>query len=488
MRSFRIVASGILSVVPVCVLILAFAQRSVMAAPEKATSHLLLATSGDPAPSGGKYRSFSSVRLNARSQVAFDAFLSGPSTTGVFVVNGATTSTVALGGDPDPTTANFGFVNNAFITDHGDVLFDANFTDTFKNDGRVTTAVARNGDPAPGGGTLTPFEHAANGRGTIGFLAGLLGATAGEGIFRTDGTNTVTIVRDDGVAPTGGAFTSFGTPAINIRGQVAFVAQMTGGAADFAILRGDGADLSPVFVANQIAPGGATFQDFGDPLINKHGQVAVVGMLTNAASRTGLFVGDGIDAVAVALEGQSAPKGGAYSQSFFKPLTFNDRSEVAFQAGLKGGTSNVGIFRGDGNHTTVVALAGTSAPGTAGTFASFGDMKLGQDGRVAFIATLVPGVGGVDSSNNMGIWIGTSDTDLELVARTGDVIGSQVLSRLPRQGLFGQLDMNEEGVVWVGTFASGASSVVFSRFPQPDEGIWDRSSVAAAGLVGRDRD
>src|SRR5262249_35850237 len=93
-----------------------------------------------------------------------------------------------------------------------------------------------------------------------------------------------------------------------------------------------------VIVANQMAPGGATIEDFGDPVINRHGQVAVIGLLTNSASRRGVFVGDGTDAVAIALDGQLAPKGDSYTDSglgaFPGPLRLNDRGEVAFDARL----------------------------------------------------------------------------------------------------------------------------------------------------------
>jgi len=275
-------------------------------------------------------------------------------------------------------------------------------------------------------------------------------------------------------APTGGTFTSLFTPAMNNRGQVAFETEMTGGPAEFAIVRGDGITLTPVFVADQIAPGGATFQDFGDPLINKQGQVVAVASLVNGASGAGLFIGDGANAVAIALDGQPAPKGGSYSASFDKPLTTNDRGEVAFSARLKGGTSPRGIFRWNAGETTTLALAGTIAPGTTGTFASFGDMKLGNDGRVAFIGTLVPGVGGVDFSNNMGIWVGTSDADLQLVVRTGEVIDGKVLMRLP-SGL-GQFDMNDDAIVWIGTFPSRSTAVVFSRTRSESEDTQDRDS------------
>src|SRR6185503_17568737 len=124
----------------------------------------------------------------------------------------------------------------------------------------------------------------------------------------------------------------------------------------------------------------------------------------------------------------------------------NDRGEAAFAAFLSGGASRSGIFRGDGVTTTPIALEGTAAPGTTGTFASFGNIKLADDGQVAFIATLTTGVGGVDLSNNVGIWIGTSETDLHLVARSGQLIAGKTLAR-PLS--LAQLQINSERpIVW----------------------------------------
>ena len=70
-------------------------------------------------------------------------------------------------------------------------------------------------------------------------------------------------------------------------------------------------------------------------------------------------------------------------------------------------------------------------------------------------------MGGVNTSNNAGIWIGTSDDDLQLVVRTGDVIDGRTLTRLPQLGQGSQLDMNENSVLWVGTFGT-AKAVILS--------------------------
>jgi hypothetical protein len=428
--------------------------------------HMIIATSGDAAPAGGNYTPFFfKVSLNARSEVAFADVLIGTSNSGVFVGDGTTTSTIALGGNP--AAGNFGFVSNPFITRSGDVVFDVDFTDTFTSDGRTIIPLVRTGDQVPGGGTVTQVvERDANQHGAIAYLARMSGTTATEGVFRTDGTNTVAIALEDSPPPTGGAYTLLAGPVINDRGQVAFKAEMTGGSTGFAIFRADGAGLTPVFLADQIAPGGATFQDFGSPIINAHGQVAAGALLTNSAGGSGLFLGDGTNAVAIALLGQPAPRGGNYSQPI-SSVRLNDRGEVAFVARLTGGSTIAnGIFRGNGDHTTTVALSGTDAPGTTGTFESFDDIKLVNDGRVAFIARLAIGVGGVDHSNNKGIWIGTSEADLQLVVRTGDVIGGRVLTDIPSPF---QFDMNQHGVAWTGDFTFPTRAIVFSRIVGDDD-------------------
>ncbi len=417
--------------------------------------HTIIAATEDAAPAGGNYlpSSFSNVSLNSRHEVAFDASVGN--TTGIFVGDGKTTSVTTL-------AENGGFVSNPFITPNGDVVFDANNSDIYKSNGKSIVPLVRAGDPAPGGGTLTPSgePRATNDNGAIAYSAFVTDSTATQGIFRSDGEQTIAIARDDLNPPTGGNFLVMGNTAINDRGQVAFYSVMTGGTAEFGIFRGEGQDLTPVFVTNQIAPGGTTFADYGNPIINSHGQIATTASLNN--NNAGIFVGDGTDTVAIAVQGQPAPKGGNYNGQFLAPTRFSDQGEVAFDARLSGGTSSSGIFRGDGKRTIPVALTGTNAPGTTGTFASFRDFQFLNDGRVAFMATLTLGVGGVNTSNNTGIWIGKSDDDLQLIVRTGDVIDGKTLTRLLQLTPGNQLDMNENSVVWVGTFGA-AKAVVLSR-------------------------
>jgi hypothetical protein len=108
--------------------------------------HTIIAASGEVAPEGGNYRSFTTVAVDARGQVAFDASLSGPSTSGVFLSDRKKTSAIALGGNPDPAAGNFNFVSTPSITTRGDVIFDTG-TAIFSGDGRRSVPLCKTRTP-----------------------------------------------------------------------------------------------------------------------------------------------------------------------------------------------------------------------------------------------------------------------------------------------------------------------------------------------------
>jgi hypothetical protein len=162
--------------------IIALAYASISAADARIeVRHTIVAASGTAAPAGGNYLPlFLNARLNTRHEVAFDAIVDGPPiTTGVFVADGRTASTIVLGTHPDPAAPSFGLVGNPFITRTGEVLFQANSSDIFTSDARTIVALVRNGDHAPGGGTVTPTApFAANDHGAIVYAASISGSTA----------------------------------------------------------------------------------------------------------------------------------------------------------------------------------------------------------------------------------------------------------------------------------------------------------------------
>src|SRR5438128_9093981 len=94
--------------------------------------------------------------------------------------------------------------------------------------------VAVAGQAAAGGGTFEHFGVEAlpvvapvNGRRQVAFFASLLRGRASEGFFLTDGRRITRIALEGDAAPGGGTFSGFGKhpmPALNERGEVAFVA------------------------------------------------------------------------------------------------------------------------------------------------------------------------------------------------------------------------------------------------------------------------
>ena len=406
----------------------------------------VLATVGSAAPAGGNYQAFTSVSMNGSGQLTFNAGLSGTSSAGIFLMDRSTTSAVALAGPAASGAFNFLSLGAPAITANGDVLFTSN-AGLFRSRGESLIPVAQNGEALPGVGRLTPELLSVGSGDRVAFSAAVNDGLSASGIFRTGGGVFETIVRDQTTAPTGGTFDSFNGFVINQRGQVAFEAVMVGGSVGFGVFRTDGEETTAVFASNQIAPGGGLFSDFSDPVINARGEIAVVGApLQNTTSNFGVFLNDGRQSKAIALDGHPAPNGGNYNLGTFAPLVLNDQSQLLFNVGLTGGAARSGIFRSKGDDVETIALQGSPAPGTTGTFASFQNMKMLNDGRFVFVAQLTVGGGGVGFANNVGIWVGTSREDLQLLARSGDTVDGIPVCVPPRPD---QFDFNEGSVAWI---------------------------------------
>jgi len=127
-------------------------------------------------------------------------------------------------------------------------------------------------------------------------LNGTSGGTADNlGLYRGDGSTTVQLVRKGEFVPNGnGRFLDFGgaaTVAINNRGQVAFTAALTGttgGSADNAgIFLVTGSTVTQLARKGQTVPGGnGVFSTFGYPALNNQGQVAFKSTLTGTSGGT----------------------------------------------------------------------------------------------------------------------------------------------------------------------------------------------------------
>ena len=183
-------------------------------------------------------------------------------------------------------------------------------------------------------------------------------------------------------------------------------------------------------------PVGALFKAFGNPAINNLGHCAyqatlfpgIGGVTTSTAS--GIWADKG-GALATLLvrTGDSAP--GAPAGATFATLgdpVLDNAENIAFLGKLKV-TGAVKTLNSLGIWTTagtgglkLVALRGSTAPDTGGAkFSAFLSVLLPDNGSAVFLAKLTAGRG-VTAKNDLGIWSQDSNANVHLVAREGQQV------------------------------------------------------------------
>jgi hypothetical protein len=227
------------------------------------TALVTIARGGQDAPGGiGKFSQFDvSTSINDAGQVAFAGYTSNVS--GIFRGDGTNLTLIARTNDASPD-GNGRYVGtpsySTRLNELGQAAFFANFSNTLggasdntgilRGDGASLVSIAREGQLTPdGNGAFAEFTGlgftapaALNDLGQVAFDASLAGTLGGNndnyGIFRSDGTTLVQIVREGQATPDGnGRFDLRSRPALNDAGQLAFRSELSGtsgGASDNA--------------------------------------------------------------------------------------------------------------------------------------------------------------------------------------------------------------------------------------------------------------
>ncbi|MBI4893273.1 MAG: hypothetical protein HY821_21805 [Acidobacteria bacterium] len=229
---------------------------------------------GETGPSGEILAALGPPRLNGQSQLAFQA-------------------TTIPAGPPQPIVTQIQGIYVAPISPGPDGL----------------QAIARQGDPVPGGGTFatwpTVFSSLAlNEMGAVAFRA-IADNGAAMGLYvGAPGAPLQEVVRT-GRAVAGEVRAGNGIPAayrLNDRGQVAFLLSLTGGGRSAGVFLAtpgaDGYTLQPIAMNNDSAPApgsAAKFSMFFEEAVelNNAGQVAFFGGLQSANFNGGWFAGSG---------------------------------------------------------------------------------------------------------------------------------------------------------------------------------------------------
>ena len=366
-----------------------------------------IALEGSPAPgTSDAFGDFLDVTLDEAGRVAFGAPLaSGFPNAGVWLDPGTGPVLRTRNGHaaPAPYAGSFvafgGFTRldgsgraayAALLTGSVDGLF----LDTAGTDSVLVAEGAT--APVPPGGTFAASISALgvfgmNAAGDVAFRSNVSGGSHARGVFVRSAAGPVAMLAGDGDSVLGGAetFVSFGYPALNDAGSVAFEAETSGGPASPGLFLDNGGTALALARAGDPAPdtGGGTLVDFLYPAINAGGSVVFLSNVTGGSATGGLFVASpGVESVAV--EGQIVPGAGPITTLSSLPDIASDGG-VALSLAFGSGPVAGGVYLHDAGAFTPVALAGEVAPESGGAaFTSFGFLSRNDAGQVAFVATL----------------------------------------------------------------------------------------------------
>ncbi len=307
----------------------------------------LVAGYGDPLPGGMTFLlSQGTVALNAQGQIAFLAFFSPGFRRGIFLSTDSGISKIAAEGDPAPGGGTFSFFNTPTINVSGQVSFVAFSSQTrrglYLSSGGTLAQLARQGDPAPGGGTFVNFTSPSiNSGGQVAFQATVSGGgSGGSGIFLASGGTITKIARNGDPAPGGGTFASlFGPLSLNDAGQIAFIGVFTPSGLS-ALYLYTGSQITELARAGGPAPGGGDFTSFNSPSLNGGGQVAFQGSLSTG--NAGIFLSAEGSLTSIVRPGDSSPEGDAFSLAFGPSI--NAAGQVAFASRLNNSPGNIYLF------------------------------------------------------------------------------------------------------------------------------------------------
>lgn len=374
-----------------------------------------VALMGQPAPGGGRFEHVTVeaqpvlAPVNRRGQVAFFAtLLRGSAAEGLFIANGTGIRKIAVEGDPAPGGGTLsGFAKHPIpsLNDAGTVAFAAAVSGgrtvegVFVVSGGRLQAVARAGDAAPGvpAGTLAALDAPVlNNRGDVAFLATVRrGRESLEAIYVKTAGRLRKVVAQGDPAPAGGSFAGFGVPVLNDRGQVAFPAVVEGRAVPGGLFVADSSAIRMVVGAGEATPLGGIFAKFSERIaLNETGTLTFLATLKDAPVASAIFtVGDGGVRPVVAL-GDPAAGGGVFSHFGLWPTMAADGS-IAYTAAVDRGATTVAVFVTAPSGSHRVVGVGDDLPGV-GPLASFGLYPIVaiSGGRVTFAtATTATGEG-----------------------------------------------------------------------------------------------
>jgi hypothetical protein len=286
------------------------------------------------------------------------------------------------------------------------------------------------------------------------------------------------VAREGDSVPGGGSFDGYFRPALNDRGELAFIASTSGpSGSNSGIWRttGPGGGVLPIVRGTEIAPGaGVAFGNFTQLALSDDNQVVFKSGL-DSSDPEGFWRSDaGGNISLIALENGDGPGFGTAFASF-GGFSMNSAGMVALVSGLvSGGASQTSsIWRDTQAGFQMLAKVGDPAPGASAEFQAFGfgpQPVIDASGQFAFVARLMGP--GVIAPNNSSIWRHRDGEGFELFLREGE---DGPTGGTEEFGDFGSLRQNSLGEV-----AFAASLQVGTSWPL---GLWKETALGNVTLV-----
>ncbi|MCE9612123.1 MAG: PEP-CTERM sorting domain-containing protein [Chthoniobacter sp.] len=335
----------------------------------------------------------------------------------------------------------------------------------------ATQVIAVKGDTAPGLGTsYTSFtDPVLNGSGVVAFIGN---TGTGAAVYKTSSGGLVTIAKSGDSAPLiGSVFTDFSGTLLNESGMVAFFGSndvLVTGAVSFTktgLYTGTGGSLISIAATGEAAPtltgNGTTLgiTVFGSAGIGDNGGVVFKASAWNETSSTvptAIYTGTGgstattLNATTITSTTQAPPDIVGTTFSTLSNVVYNNLGASLFTGTYS--TSSTGIYSGFGGALTTIATSAQAVPVVGGTFASFVNPVLNDQGTAAF-------VGNSSIAGSSGIFTGSGGA-LSVVVTTGQVVPSPLSGTFTAFPEF--LISNSGSVAFQGFTSTGGKGVFIS--------------------------
>ena len=307
---------------------------------------------------------FGAPAINDAGQVAFKATDASTNVQGIFRGSGGPLTPIADNSGSLNFIGRLPSINNA-----GDVAFAATVTGSNEqiyrgSGGSLTTIAATTGSPK-----FFAFNTFLNNVGSVAFQAEL--DNADQGLFHGNGGPVTTVF----LTSTGPFNQSFGSPAINDAGQIAFEAgRDVGNRGIFRFEPGSG-QFTPIVTDT------GTFSTPDDrPSMNAAGRVAFQSLIDGGTGE-GIFLGDGGPIATF------ADSSGPFQ--FFARPSLNDAGQIAFSATLD--DNREGLFDGPDAAADLVLAAGQTFDGGVIEGILVDREGLNNGGEIAFLVGFAGG-------------------------------------------------------------------------------------------------